>query len=730
MTEYLMLSPHARVAGDSLCMSVAGSEIRIDAPRPLLRMLTEHADGTRRTDDWLDQIARHWARADLEPFVASLVEQGFLVDSCDLPAVLWRFASNPRRIGAQPDDAQVARLVADAAVRTLVTDAPPHADADADATPSSSLRIAPEATWLTRALSTRTSKRRFAARPVAPEKIAALLWAGYGASACHAEDAAEQRPVRTVPSAGALYPLDLYLVNLRPLEGLAAGAYRARFAPDRTVQLDALEAGAHEAARAFGDPALVHQAQGLVVIAGDFALSAAKYGPRALSYVALEAGHAAQNVLLQAQALELAAVELGGFIESELARIAGLTAASTPLITIAFGVQDDDAPAAPTKGCVFEWLDLNTPGYTLPFTIGQARADGAEWSWGRDRNPSRAWLKAIMEAHERKACIRPGELIDARRGDWADALDPAALASYAPHQYRRPDFPFVPFDPQTRYDWVTGIDVATGEPVGVPADFVFYSAALRPGRAKLTAVTSSGVAAHDEHHRALENAVLELLERDAFMRAWLGRLPPAAIAPNSLPVEFRARLAALNDAGVEVWIRALDTAPFAGMFVAAQSVQRHFTRVASDVALDAHTALDRALMELEAAVAASLAFAGRAPLAPRAVTSSQDHARLYAQQRYFRRADWFIAADGASIDFRALEQHRVAADAVCDTLTALGHRIVAVDLSQPDEAGPHVVRALMPGRVPLSFGYGLEPEGMAGTTGQRRRHALFPHPFI
>jgi thiazole/oxazole-forming peptide maturase SagD family component len=737
-----MLSPHARVSGDSLHLSGARGERRVDAPRALLHDIAATADGRTPVAEWLNALSVRWARADLEPLVAHLVEQAFLVPVKALPAALWQYVSNPRRLGAQPEDAHVARLVEQAAVRTIQHDTAP-----------TSIRLMPDTTWLTSALSTRRSNRRFGAGRIEAERIAALLWAGYGACAPALDDAAATRLVRTVPSAGALYPLDLYFLNMRAVDGLAAGAYRATFGADGSVQFEPWLGDIDSIARAFGDPSLIEDAQGIVVIAGDFALSAEKYGPRALSYVALEAGHVAQNVLLQAQAFELAAVEVGGFIEDALARAAGIESNRMPLTTIVFGtresggdetrnsnvqgrrtrVPDAITERVPANGCTFEWLDFDTDAYRLPFAIGQARIGAAgDWSWGRDRHATRAWLKAIMEAHERRACDRlpSGKApTDARIDEWPDALVPDSLTRYAAHQLSQDSFPFGAFTPSQRYEWVEGADVRTGKPVAVTVDHVYYPAALRSGRKRLAAATSSGVAAHGNRGEALARAVLETIERDAFMRAWLERRPLPALDIASLPGDIRARIAALNDAGVCVWVRALDVAPAVGVFVAAQCVDRHFTRVASAASCDAHDALDHALMELEAAVAATFALAPQPPIAPADVLTSQDHARLYTQRRYFRRADWFIAAPGETRDFRSLKASATTSDAIVEQSIALRPRIVAIDLRHADASGPHVVRALMPGCIPLTFGYGLEPEGMVGQRTRRGAAALFPHPF-
>ncbi|WZB69016.1 nitroreductase family protein [Achromobacter xylosoxidans] len=83
------------------------------------------------------------------------------------------------------------------------------------------------------------------------------------------------------------------------------------------------------------------------MIAADFAASANKYGPRALSYVPLEAGHAAQNALLAAVACDCHAVEIGGFMERELATLLGCADAIVPITTVILGTVAAPPAVAP-----------------------------------------------------------------------------------------------------------------------------------------------------------------------------------------------------------------------------------------------------------------------------------------------------------------------------------------------------------------------------------------------
>jgi SagB-type dehydrogenase family enzyme len=163
----------------------------------------------------------------------------------------------------------------------------------------------------------RRSLRRFAEAPLALEQLAAVLGAGYGVTG--RDEAVELPALRATPSAGALYPLELF-VAARRVEGLESGVYH--YDPLR-----------HELRR-IGDDAepaavsphadVVESAAAVLILAAVFWRSRFKYGLRAYRFTLLEAGHAAQNILLAATALDLGSVVLGGFYDGRIDALLGV----------------------------------------------------------------------------------------------------------------------------------------------------------------------------------------------------------------------------------------------------------------------------------------------------------------------------------------------------------------------------------------------------------------------
>jgi SagB-type dehydrogenase family enzyme len=169
----------------------------------------------------------------------------------------------------------------------------------------------------------RRSTRSFGSRPVSIAQIALVVWAAQGRTT---------EAHRSCPSAHALYPLTLTVVAGN-VEGLAAGAYRY----DAERHVLTLDAGGDHRDRVAGttlaDHAWLRQAAALLLLSGDMETATHHFadqppqGRRGRRYVWLEAGHASQNIYLQATETGLGAVLVAGFDDD---RLLGLTPAVVP----------------------------------------------------------------------------------------------------------------------------------------------------------------------------------------------------------------------------------------------------------------------------------------------------------------------------------------------------------------------------------------------------------------
>lgn len=182
-------------------------------------------------------------------------------------------------------------------------------------------------TSIEEALYQRRSVREYRKEPLALATVGQLLWAAQGVTS--------NEGGRTAPSAGALYPLEVYLVS-GAIEGIPAGVYHYQPAGHRLERVATGDKRKLLGAAAGRQSAGSHAAAVLVITAV-YERTRVKYGDRAARYVAMEAGHAAQNVYLQAVALNTATVVIGAFSDGLVKRVLSLPENEEPLYLMPLG---------------------------------------------------------------------------------------------------------------------------------------------------------------------------------------------------------------------------------------------------------------------------------------------------------------------------------------------------------------------------------------------------------
>jgi len=177
------------------------------------------------------------------------------------------------------------------------------------------------------ALKGRRSIRDYKEGPVDLREVSQLLWAAQGIS----------RPgrYRTCPSAGALYPLELQVVAGK-VDGLSAGIYRYDCA-NHALSLEGEGDVRPNLARAALGQSMISLAPVTIAISAIFERSRRKYGERGVRYVFMEAGHAAQNIHLQAVSLNLGTVVIGAFRDEQVKCVLGLQPDESPLLLMPVG---------------------------------------------------------------------------------------------------------------------------------------------------------------------------------------------------------------------------------------------------------------------------------------------------------------------------------------------------------------------------------------------------------
>ena len=173
----------------------------------------------------------------------------------------------------------------------------------------------------------RRSVRDFVSKPLALEEVSQLLWAAQGLTVDWGG--------RTSPSAGALYPLEIY-VAASNVQALSPGVYRYEPNDHEMIMITEGDVRSKLTHASLGQIAVKESAINIVITAS-YRRTTRKYGARGVQYVHMETGHAAQNVCLQATALNLGAVTIGAFDDDDVRKILNLPKGEKPLYIIPVG---------------------------------------------------------------------------------------------------------------------------------------------------------------------------------------------------------------------------------------------------------------------------------------------------------------------------------------------------------------------------------------------------------
>lgn len=185
-------------------------------------------------------------------------------------------------------------------------------------------------TSVEKAMLDRRSVRYFRADPLRLAEVSQLLWAAQGMS--------NSAGYRTVPSAGALYPLEVFLAAGK-VEGLGAGVYRYGAVSHELLRLSEIDIRPDLCLAALRQEAIV-RAPAVLIISAMFERITRKYGQRGIRYVHMESGNASQNISLEAVSMGLGTVIIGAFSDKEVKRIAGMDS-EEPLIIMPVGKPAD-----------------------------------------------------------------------------------------------------------------------------------------------------------------------------------------------------------------------------------------------------------------------------------------------------------------------------------------------------------------------------------------------------
>ena len=185
-------------------------------------------------------------------------------------------------------------------------------------------------------MANRRSQRRYQDRELSAEQLSQILWAAYGVTLPNTDRAFLRGGFRTTPSAGGLYPFDIY-VAIGKVKGIEPGVYKFISDEHKIVQTIDHDMRKDLRAAALGQ-AMVEEAPVVLVYSAIFSRMTGKYGDRGRErYVCIDLGHSAQNVYLQAEALRLGTCAIGAFVDDKVSAVLQLSQEEEPLYLMPVG---------------------------------------------------------------------------------------------------------------------------------------------------------------------------------------------------------------------------------------------------------------------------------------------------------------------------------------------------------------------------------------------------------
>ncbi len=174
---------------------------------------------------------------------------------------------------------------------------------------------------LEEAIFRRKSCRKFMKKKLSLEQISQIMWAGQGIT--------RENFYRTVPSAGALYPIELYAVMEEGVFHYIPMEHSLELIKKGDVRYELMKAALYQE--------YIYEAPLNVIIAAVFERTTRKYGQRGIRYVLFEAGHVSQNIYLQCTSLNLGTVAIGAFYDEDVKNILSMPKNHEPLYIMPIG---------------------------------------------------------------------------------------------------------------------------------------------------------------------------------------------------------------------------------------------------------------------------------------------------------------------------------------------------------------------------------------------------------
>jgi ribosomal protein S12 methylthiotransferase accessory factor len=368
-----------------------------------------------------------------------------------------------------------------------------------------------------------------------------------------------------------------------------------------------------------------------------------------------------------------------------------------------------------------------------------------------------AQAAALGEAVERSSTCQVSfdDLLIAPHCDIAsEALDPLAWDLFHVRTRAKDGFPYVAPSRHIELSWVWGYSLTARKSVRVPASRVFSPFRMVAPGDFFDVPIISGYSTGSTIEEAIYGALMEVIERDAFMIAWANQLrAPRLAIDRSTRGQVGEYLTAFAERGIEVRCVMIDLDLGAHAVIAIARDDRAgepMSVIAAAADVDAAVACRRALKELSAnrlnvRHEMGQGDLGPAELDPEVVIDERAHGLLYARPEMARHLDfWWSSNECVAVPAAPTEAGVTAQIRGCvEIIGRTGLDVVVIDLTAPamTSLGLHTVKVLVPGAYPILFDGrfphfgGARMSGAPVAAGLRETPASFeelcalPHPF-
>ena len=190
-----------------------------------------------------------------------------------------------------------------------------------------------------KALQSRRSHRNFQDTEISLENLSQVLWAAYGITLPRTDREFLRGGFRTAPSAGGLYPLDIY-VAVGKVKGLPSGLYKYISKDHKIIRIISDDIRSELCDAALGQK-MIRNAPVSLIYTAVFSRTTGKYGQRGKErYVCMDLGHSAENVYLQVETLGLGTCAIGAFSDEKMSTVLQLSQEEEPLYVMPIGYYD------------------------------------------------------------------------------------------------------------------------------------------------------------------------------------------------------------------------------------------------------------------------------------------------------------------------------------------------------------------------------------------------------